>query len=319
MKILLTGGAGFIGAHVAKELLARGDQVAIVDNFNNYYSPNLKTARLDSLLKGKKYQLYKTDICDFSDLEKVFLKEKPTTVIHLAAMAGVRASLLNPSLYQKVNIEGTLNVLELAKKNGVEKLVYASSSSVYGGSRERSFREKQETDQPLSIYAATKKATELLAGVYRRVHNLKATGIRYFTVYGPWGRPDMAYYQFADKITTGSPIAVYSRGKVSRDFTYIDDAVSGTIKILDAKASLPVVNLGGEKPTAVKEMVALLELYLGKKAVVSFAKLPVTDSERTSANIGLARHLGWEPQVEFPEGIKRFAEWYQSTGAKIKI
>ena len=227
MKVLITGGAGFIGSATAKKLIDRGDEVVIIDNFNDYYDPQLKYDRIKIFLKGYKFKLYKGDIRDVKFLEKIFKKEKIDKIIHLAAMAGVRYAILHPALYSDVNVLGTTNLLDLAVKYKIKNFVYASSSSVYGNNKKLPFSESDPVDTPISPYAATKRATELIAHVFSHIHKLPTTGLRFFTVYGPWGRPDMALFLFTKNILAGKTIDVYNRGNMSRNFTYIDDIVSG--------------------------------------------------------------------------------------------
>ncbi|HLC95156.1 MAG TPA: SDR family NAD(P)-dependent oxidoreductase, partial [Patescibacteria group bacterium] len=243
MKILITGGAGFIGSALAKKLMERGDKVILIDNFNDYYDPKLKEDRIKIFLKKQKgkFTLYRGDIRDRVFLEKVFKKEKPAKVIHMAAMAGVRYAIENPALYMNVNVMGTTNMLDMAVKYHIKNFVYASSSSVYGNNKKLPFSENDPVDTPISPYAASKKATELLAHCFSHIHHLKTTGLRFFTVYGPWGRPDMALFKFVKNILENKPIDVYNYGKMSRNFTYIDDIVSGTLTVLDADLSYGVM------------------------------------------------------------------------------
>lgn len=247
MKILITGGAGFIGSAVSKKLMDRGDKVVIIDNFNDYYDPKLKYDRIKIFLKGYKFKLYKGDIRNYKFLEKIFRKEKPDKIVHLAAMAGVRNSIINPFIYAEVNIMGSINLLELAVKHKIKNFVFASSSSVYGNNKKLPFSESDDVDQPIAMYAATKKADELMAHVYHHLYGLNITALRYFTVYGPWGRPDMALFKFTKNILSGKPIEVYNHGNMSRNFTYIDDIVNGTITILDKCNGYSVMNIGGDK------------------------------------------------------------------------
>jgi UDP-glucuronate 4-epimerase len=249
MKILITGGAGFIGSACAKALMERGDEVILIDNFNDYYDSRLKYDRIKIFLKDykNKLELYKGDIRDAKFLEKVFKKEKPSKIIHLAAMAGVRNSLLDPKLYADVNIMGSINLLELAVKYKIKNFVFASSSSVYGNNKKQPFSETDNVDAPISPYAMTKKADELLAHTYHHIYGLNVTALRYFTVYGPWGRPDMALFLFTDAIARGKPIKVFNYGKMTRNFTYVDDIVSGTITVLDKCQGYGVMNIGGDK------------------------------------------------------------------------
>ncbi len=313
MKILITGGAGFIGSAVAKQLMKRGDRVVLVDNFNDYYDPRLKRDRISKFLKGLKggFVLYKGDIRDQKFLEQVFKKEKPDKVIHLAAMAGVRASLENPMLYVDVNVMGTTNLLDLSVKYGVKNFVYASSSSVYGDSKKVPFSETDSVDTPISPYAATKKATELLAHVYSHIYGLKTTGLRYFTVYGPWGRPDMGVFRFIENIIRGRTIDVYNFGKMRRNFTYIDDIASGTITVLDADLPYAVMNIGGDRDEALMEYIAAVEKYAGKKAKKHMMPMQPGDVPSTVADIRRLRKLGWKPTTRIEQGVKHFVAWYK--------
>lgn len=311
MKILITGGAGFIGSNLANKLSERGDQVVLIDNFNNYYDPQLKRDRLKYILKGKKYKIYRGDIRDLKLLEKIFKTEKLDKVMHLAALAGVRSSLLDPLAYEEVNVRGTLNLLELSRKHKIKNFVYASSSSVYGNNKKQPFSETDSVDTPISPYAATKKATELLAHVYSHIYGLPTTGLRYFTVYGPWGRPDMALFLFADGITKGKPINVFNRGKMSRNFTYVDDIVSGTIKVIDANLKYGLMNIGGDREETLMRYIEVLEDNLGKKAKKKMLPMQPGDVPSTVADIRQLKKLGWKPTTRIEEGIKNFVEWYK--------
>ena len=313
MKILITGGAGFIGSATAKTLIERGDSVVLIDNFNDYYDPQLKHDRIKTLLKGKKdkYTLYTGDIRDTKFLEKVFKKEKPDKVLHLAAMAGVRNSLENPTLYADINITGTVNLLDLAVKHNIKNFVYASSSSVYGNNKKIPFTETDPVDTPISPYAATKKADELLAHVYSYTYKLPTTGLRFFTVYGPWGRPDMALFLFTKNIFSGKPIEVNNYGKMSRNFTYIDDIVSGTITALDVDLPYAIMNIGGDRENTLLEFIEEIEKNIGKKAKKKMMPLPDGDVITTVADIRKLRTLGWKPTTRIDQGIKNFVDWYR--------
>jgi len=312
MKILITGGAGFIGSNLAKQLMDRGDKVVIIDNFNDYYDVQLKKDRVKKLLKGYKFKLYKGDIRDIKLLEKIFKTEKLDKVMHLAAMAGVRSSLLDPLLYEEVNVRGTLNLLEMAKKYKIKNFVYASSSSVYGNNKKQPFSETDSVDTPISPYAATKKTTELLSHVYSHIYGLNTTGLRYFTVYGPWGRPDMALFLFTDGIAKGTPIKVFNRGKMSRNFTYVDDIVSGTIAVIDANLKCEVMNIGGDREETLMRYIEVLEENMGKKAKKKMLPMQPGDVPATVADIRKLRKLGWKPTTRIEEGIKNFVEWYRN-------
>lgn len=314
MKYLITGGAGFIGSATAKALMDRGDQVVLIDNFNDYYDQNLKRDRIKIFLKGYEdnFKLYEGDIRDSEFLEKVFSEEKPNKVLHLAAMAGVRASLENPMLYADVNVMGTMNLLEMARKHDVENFVYASSSSVYGNNKKTPFEETDRVDHPVSPYAATKKATELLAHTYSHLYGLNTCGLRYFTVYGPWGRPDMGVFKFPERIIKDEVIDVYNNGDMQRNFTYIDDIVSGTITVLDANLKYDVMNIGGSKTVKLMDFIKAVENCIGKEAKKNMMPMQPGDVQSTEADISKLKNLGWEPKTGVDEGIGNFVEWYKS-------
>lgn len=311
VKILITGGAGFIGSNLAKKLMDRGDKVVIIDNFNDYYDPQLKKDRIKKYLKDYNFKLYKGDIRDVKLLDKIFKTEKIDKVMHLAALAGVRNSLLDPLEYEDVNVRGTLNLLEMAKKYKIKNFVYASSSSVYGNNKKQPFSESDSVDTPISPYAATKKATELLAHVYSHIYGLNTTGLRFFTVYGPWGRPDMALFLFADGITKGNPIKVFNRGKMSRNFTYVDDIVSGTMTVIDANLKCEVMNIGGDREETLMRYIEVLEENLNKKAKKKMLAMQPGDVPATVADIRKLKKLGWKPTTRIEEGIKNFVTWYK--------
>lgn len=310
-KILITGGAGFIGSHLSKKLIERGDKVVIIDNFNDYYNSKLKEDRIKILLKGLKFKLYRGDICDEKLLEKIFKKEKIDKIVHLAAMAGVRYSFEKPLLYGEVNFMGTLNMLEFARKYKIKNFVYASSSSVYGANKKIPFSESDRVDNPISIYAATKKATELMAYMYSHTHGLNTTGLRFFTVYGPWGRPDMAYFKFTNLIFHEKPIEVYNHGKMMRDFTYIDDIVDGIIKVLDADLKCEIMNIGADKPEKLDKFIKVLEKNIGKIAKKKMMPMQKGDVLKTVANIKKLKKLGWKPTTKIEKGIAEFVNWYK--------
>lgn len=311
MKILVTGGAGFIGSHLTKALIDRGDQVVIVDNFNDYYEPQLKEDRLKTILKKYKFKLYRGDIRDMALLEKIFKKEKIDKVVHLAAMAGVRNSLKNPLLYEEVNVRGTMNLLELSVKHGIKNFVYASSSSVYGNNKKLPFSESDSVDGPISPYAASKKSCELMAHVYSHIYGLPTTGLRFFTVYGPWGRPDMALFLFTDAIIKKEPINVYNKGKMTRNFTYIDDIVSGIMTVLDKNLSYGVMNIGGDKEEKLTRFIDVIEENIGKKAIKKLMPMQPGDVKSTVADIRKLRKLGWKPTTRIERGISEFVKWYR--------
>lgn len=313
MKVLVTGGAGFIGSATTKALIDRGDEVVMIDNFNDYYNPQLKRDRLSIFLKdyAGKFTLYEGDIRDVAFLDEMFAKEAIDKVIHLAAMAGVRNSLLNPALYEEVNVRGTLNLLDMAVKYKVQNFIYASSSSVYGNNTKLPFSESDSVDMPISPYAATKKATELLAHVYSHVHGLNTTGLRFFTVYGPWGRPDMALFGFTEKIIADQQIEVYNFGNMSRNFTYIDDIVSGVLTVLDANLKYDIVNIGGDREDKLTRFIEVIEENIGKKADQKLMPIQPGDVPATVADITKLRAMGWAPTTRIEEGIKNFVEWYK--------
>jgi UDP-glucuronate 4-epimerase len=331
MKILLTGAAGFIGMHVCERLLARGDEVVGVDNLNDYYDVALKEARLARLLAQPNFRFVKIDIADRSGIAELFAREKPQRVINLAAQAGVRYSLQNPHAYIDSNIVGFTNILEGCRYNGVEHLVYASSSSVYGGNERMPFSEHDNVDHPVSLYAATKKANELMAHTYSHLYALPATGLRFFTVYGPWGRPDMALFLFARAILEGRPIDVFNHGRMQRDFTYIDDIAEGVVRVLDqSPAANPafdkqmpdpatswapwrVFNIGNHQPVELMAYIEALETALGKTAQKNFLPLQDGDVPATSADTAeLRRITGFAPATPVSEGVRRFVEWYRA-------
>jgi len=269
-KILVTGAAGFIGFHLSKSLLEDGYEVLGIDNLNDYYDPKLKHARLDIIRKYPNFRFQKVDIADRESVAKVFVDFAPTKVVNLAAQAGVRYSLTNPYAYMESNLVGFLNIIELCRHTDVEGLVYASSSSVYGSNKKIPFSVDDRVDNPISLYAATKKANELIAHSYSHLYGLHTTGLRFFTVYGPWGRPDMAMYIFADKISKGEPIQVFNNGQMKRDFTYIDDIISGIRASIDKNYQCEVFNLGNHRSEELMYMISLIEKYIGKRALIEF-------------------------------------------------
>ena len=311
-KILITGTAGFIGFHLAKKLLELGHEIVGVDSITDYYDIKIKLVRNSILKKFPKYKFYKKDIADFGAFDAIVKKEKPKVIIHLAAQAGVRYSLINPWAYSDANYLGTLNVFESAKRNGVKKVIYASSSSVYGANKKYPFSEGDRTDAPISIYAATKKANELLAHSYHHLYGMEMIGLRFFTVYGEYGRPDLAFFKFAKNILLGKKIDIYNRGEMARDFTYIDDIVFGILGCLkNKKFGNKVYNLGGGHCVKLTEFLSLIEKNLGKKARVKYLPIQAGDVKKTSADIRLAcRELGYKPQTSVDVGIKKFTEWF---------
>jgi UDP-glucuronate 4-epimerase len=314
MKILVTGGAGFIGSHTIKALLDRGDEVVSIDDYNDYYTPNLKRDRISKFLGNYTFPALDLDIRNYKDLQKLFAEYKFDKVCHLAARAGVRASLEDPFVYEETNIKGTLNLLELSRQHGIKNFVFASSSSVYGNTDKIPFSEEDRVDHPISPYAATKKATELLAYTYHHLYGLKCTGLRFFTVYGPWGRPDMAYFNFAKKILAGETIDVYNYGKdLKRDFTYVDDIVKGVLACLDKNYDYEIFNLGNNQPVELGEFISTLEKHLGQEANKNLLPMQPGDVMITYANIDKAqKFLGYEPNISIDDGLKNFVEWYQN-------
>lgn len=319
MNILVTGGAGFIGSKIARFLLDRGDRVVIIDNFNDYYDPKLKRDRVAEILGDNRHTLYEGDIRDENLVENIFQKENIEKVVHLAAMAGVRNSLRQPKLYAEVNVIGTMNLLEAARKAKVQNFVYASSSSVYGNNAKTPFSEEDSVDHPLSPYAATKKAAELLAHTYSHLYGMPTTGLRFFTVYGPWGRPDMALFLFTKSILEEKAIDIYNFGKMSRNFTYIDDIVSGTIVTLDANLPCSIMNIGGDREETLLHFIEVIESCVGKKAEKNFLPLQPGDVPKTVADISRLRALGWEPTTRIEEGVQKFVGWYMEYFGKEKI
>jgi len=316
VTVFLTGAAGFIGYHVAEALLARGDRVIGVDDLNAYYDPRLKQARLDRLAAHSGFTFHRLDVADREAVETVCAAGSDIThVIHLAAQAGVRHSLVDPYSYVRANVMGHLVVLEAARRlPALRHMVYASTSSVYGLNKDLPFRETDRVDTPVSLYAATKRADELISHAYAHLHGITLTGLRFFTVYGPWGRPDMAYYSFARAIAVGEPITLYDGGRLKRDFTYVDDIVAGVIGCLDrpAKSGARVFNIGNHRAEEVRTLVTLLERALGRAAVVRDAPRPAVDVEETFASIdAIAALTGFAPRTTLEEGVPRFAAWFR--------
>ncbi|GBR44645.1 SDR family NAD(P)-dependent oxidoreductase [Neokomagataea thailandica] len=317
MKVLVTGVAGFIGSHVAKALLDRGDEVVGVDSLNAYYAPALKQGRLAWLTERAGFLFVQADIAHREAMDAV-VKNHPdiSHVVHLAAQAGVRYSLVDPYSYVHSNIMGHVVLLEACRQlDGLEHFVYASSSSVYGRNRSLPFAETDAVDAPGSLYAVTKRSGELTASAYAFLHGIPQTGLRFFTVYGPWGRPDMAYYGFADAIMSGKPVTLYEGQDLSRDFTYIDDIVEGVLVIMGyppVAGDARILNLGGDRPQKVTRLIELLERHLGRKAVIERLPRPSADMEKTWASLRDVQELcGWEPKVSLEQGVEAFADWYR--------
>lgn len=317
MKVLVTGAAGFIGSHVARTLLARGDEVLGVDNLNDYYDVALKQARLDTLAGEPGFRFHRADLSDREALAAIVTPDVEG-IVHLAAQAGVRYSMVNPFAYVQSNVMGHLVVLEAARAlPRLRHMVYASTSSVYGANTVLPFRESDRTDTPLSLYAATKKADEMMSYSYAHLYGVKQTGLRFFTVYGPWGRPDMAYYLFAKAIVAGEPITLYDDGRLRRDFTYIGDIVAGVVGALDRppEGIIPphrVLNIGNHRGEEVRTLVALLEESLGRKAVIRVAPRPAADVEETFAAVDMIGDLtGFRPSTALSEGVPRFVAWFR--------
>lgn len=313
MNILITGCAGFIGAHLTKKLLDSNHHIFGIDNLNDYYSVELKKARLKHLIgENKNFVFQKADICDKKKLDEIFSKNNFDLVIHLAAQAGVRYSLVNPYIYEKTNIGGTLNILEAIRHNQLKpKLIFASSSSVYGDNKQIPFKENDPCNKPASFYGATKKAGELMVGAYHKLYGIKSCSLRFFTVYGPWGRPDMAYYTFTKKISAGEPIDLFQNG-TQRDFTYIDDIVEAISRLVQKEFDFEIINLGNSRPERLDKFVEILEKCIGKKAEIKLKKLPPGDIKATYADISKAKKLlGWKPKTNIEEGLKEFVDWYK--------
>ncbi len=312
-KILVTGAAGFIGYHLCKSLINDGYKVAGIDNLNSYYNVSLKNDRIANLSKKKNFHFNKIDIIDKSSLKNIFNKFKPNLVVNLAAQAGVRYSLENPYAYVDSNIVGFLNIIELCRKNNIENFVYASSSSVYGGNSKIPFSVEDRVDNPMSLYAATKKTNELIAHSYSHLYDMNTTGLRFFTAYGPWGRPDMAMYIFADKMLRNQPIEVFNNGEMNRDFTYIDDIIAGTRSAIDHKYKCEVFNLGNSKSEKLMDVISLLEKYLQKSAKINFRGMQPGDIENSFADIDKSvEMLNYNPKTNVDIGILNFIKWFKS-------
>lgn len=330
MKIMVTGAAGFIGSTLSIKLLERGDEVVGIDNLNDYYDVNLKLARLDRLKNYDSFKFVKLEIADRTAVKTLFAREKFQRVMHLAAQAGVRYSITNPHAYIDSNIVGFMNILEGCRHNAVEHLAYASSSSVYGANTNMPFSIHDNVDHPVSLYAASKKANELMAHTYSHLYQLPTTGLRFFTVYGPWGRPDMSLFMFTRNILEGKPIDVFNYGNHRRDFTYIDDIVEGVIRVIDkpaqananwtganpdpgtSRSPYRVYNIGNNNPVHLLKFIETLEKCLGKEAIKNLLPLQPGDVPDTYADVSdLVNDLDYRPGTELEEGIKKFVEWYK--------
>ena len=331
MKVLVTGAAGFIGAALAQRLLARGDRVVGIDNLSPYYDVSLKQARLDRITSSAGFSDIRADIADRDTVAGIFARERPAAVVNLAAQAGVRYSLENPHAYVSANLVGFVNVLEGCRRHGVRHLVYASSSSVYGANRTLPFSTRHHVDHPLSLYAATKRSNELMAHSYSHLYGLPATGLRFFTVYGPWGRPDMALFRFTRNILEGRPIEVFNHGRHRRDFTYVDDIVEGVVRVLDrpaaandgwdpeapdpATSAAPhrIYNIGNNRWVRLERYIEVLESCLGRKARRHSLPLQPGDVPDTFADVDdLARDFDYRPQTPVEVGVRRFVDWYKA-------
>jgi UDP-glucuronate 4-epimerase len=328
LKILVTGSAGFIGFHVVNRLLEEGYTVVGLDNLNNYYDVKLKLGRLEAAgIEGQKvaynepvisqknpnYRFIQLGIEDAANLERLFVREKFDKVCHLAAQAGVRYSIKHPEAYLQSNIVGFFNILEACRHNGIQHLVYASSSSVYGANKNVPYLESENVDNPISFYAATKKSNELMAHTYSHLYNLKTTGLRFFTVYGPWGRPDMAAFLFTKAILKGEAIKVFNEGDMSRDFTYVDDVINGVYSVLKAspKSNYKIYNIGNNNPVNLLDFIQAIENALGKEAVKEMLPMQEGDMERTFADISLIKEeLGYAPKTPLQTGVDVFVDWY---------
>ena len=312
MKILVTGSAGFIGYHFTESLLVNGNEVLGIDNLNDYYDPKLKQARLNNLTPYSNFSFEKIDIANNKSLKGSFELFNPRMVVHFAAQAGVRHSIENPYSYLEANLTGFLNILELCRHNNVEGLIYASSSSVYGANTKMPCSTVDRTDQPIALYGATKKANELMAHAYSYLYGLHTTGLRYFTVYGPWGRPDMAMYIFLDKILKGESIPVFNNGKMKRDFTFIDDIIDGTLSAMNKNYTCEIFNLGNHKSENLMDMIRIIENNLDKKANIDFQPMQQGDLPESFADIDKSTEmLGYKPVTNIVDGIPRFIEWYK--------
>jgi UDP-glucuronate 4-epimerase len=330
MNVLITGAAGFIGNELALRLTARGDEVVGIDNLNDYYDVALKQARLDRLKDEPRFTFLKLDIADRAAMSKLFTEQRFDTVVNLAAQAGVRYSLENPAAYVDANLTGFANILEGCRQSKVKHLVFASSSSVYGANTKLPFTEQDNVDHPVSLYAASKKANELMAHSYAHLYNLPCTGLRFFTVYGPWGRPDMAYFSFTRKILAGEAIPVFNEGRMKRDFTYIDDIIEGVVRVIDrlprgdeqwdgdepnpatSYAPYRIFNIGANNVVRLLDFIRVLEDCIGKKASLNMLPMQSGDVRATFANVdALQEAVGYKPSTSIETGLQRFVDWYR--------
>jgi len=330
MKILITGAAGFIGFHLSKKLLDQSYQIIGIDNLNDYYNPSLKQSRLEILGNYNNFNFHRVDLKDKAAVDNIFETYQPTHVINLAAQAGVRYSIENPYAYLDSNLTGFMNILEACRNYPVEHLLYASSSSVYGGNKVAPFSTNHNVDHPVSLYAATKKSNELMAHTYSHLYGIPTTGLRFFTVYGPYGRPDMAYFSFTKDILAGKPIKVFNHGKMERDFTYIDDIVEGIVKLIEKApvvnydwdeskddlstsfAPYKIYNIGNNNPVQLMRFINALESALGKEAEKIYMDMQPGDVLRTYADVSdLERDINFKPSTSIEDGLKKFVEWYE--------
>ncbi len=316
MNILITGVAGFIGYHIAKKILKNNNKVIGIDNINDYYDVNLKKNRIKELKKNKKFFFYKVDIIQYKKLNSIIKNNQIKIIIHLAAQAGVRYSIKNPQTYFKSNLEGFFNILETSRYNKIKHLIYASTSSVYGDTKKFPLSETESTDRPLSFYAATKKSNEIMAHSYSYIYKLPCTGVRFFTVYGPFGRPDMALFKFTKNIIKNNPIELYNKGNHLRDFTYIDDIVDGIYSLINkqSKKTIPyeIFNIGNGTPKKLLDYLKYIEKNLNKKSKIKRLPLQVGDILKTHSNINkLKKYTGYNPKTNIDNGIKKFIEWFK--------
>lgn len=316
MNILITGGAGFIGSTLADKLLEKNNKIVVIDNFNDYYSPKLKEKNIKHNLDNKNYKLYRGDICDKNLLSKIFEENQIDVVVHIAASAGVRPSIENPLSYVKNNIEGTVNIVEVMKENGIKKIVFASSSSIYGNCKEEIFSEDLKVSEPISPYAASKSACEQFLYTYSKLFDIQVVALRFFTVFGPRQRPDLAIRKFIDLITENKPIPVYGDGTTIRDYTYVDDIVDGIISAINYNDTpYEIINLGGGAPVSLNQMIETIEKVLNKKATIEHLPMQLGDVNKTAADITKAKKLlNYNPKTSFKEGVIKFIEWEKSNG-----